>query len=28
LENLKKFVELAPDSPEAPGVKDIIKSLE
>lgn len=28
VENLKKFVELAPDSPEAPGVKDIIKSLE
>lgn len=28
LENLKKFVELAPDSPEAAGVKDIIKSLE
>jgi tetratricopeptide (TPR) repeat protein len=28
IENLKKFVELAPDSPEAPGVKDIIKSLE
>lgn len=28
IENLKKFVELAPDSPEAPGIKDIIKSLE
>ncbi len=28
VENLKKFLELAPDSPEAPGVKDIIKSLE
>lgn len=28
IENLKKFVELAPDSPETPGVKDIIKSLE
>jgi Tfp pilus assembly protein PilF len=28
IENLKKFVELAPDSPETPGVKDIIKSLQ
>lgn len=28
IENLKKFVELAPDSPETPGVKDVIKSLE
>ena len=28
VENLKKFVELAPDSPETPGIKDIIKSLE
>jgi Flp pilus assembly protein TadD len=28
VENLKKFVELAPDSPETPGVKDIIKSLQ
>lgn len=28
VENLKKFVELAPDSPEAPGVKEVIKSLE
>jgi tetratricopeptide (TPR) repeat protein len=28
IENLKKFVELAPDSPETPGVKEVIKSLE
>ncbi|MGD2087845.1 MAG: tetratricopeptide repeat protein [Candidatus Aminicenantes bacterium] len=28
IESLKKFVELAPDSPQTPGVKDIIKSLE
>lgn len=28
IENLKKFVELAPDSPETPGIKDIIKSLQ
>jgi tetratricopeptide (TPR) repeat protein len=28
LENLEKFVELAPDAPETPGVKDIIKSLK
>ena len=28
IENLKKFVELAPDSPEAPGVKEVIKSLQ
>lgn len=28
LENLEKFVELAPDSPEIPGIKEIIKSLQ
>jgi tetratricopeptide (TPR) repeat protein len=28
IENLKKFVELAPDSPETPGVKEVIKSLQ
>lgn len=28
VESLKKFVELAPDSPETPGVKEVIKSLE
>ncbi|UCH94240.1 MAG: tetratricopeptide repeat protein [Candidatus Aminicenantes bacterium] len=28
IQSLKKFVELAPDSPETPGVKEVIKTLQ